>query len=138
MFESIKHWFQSVETDNRLFNHADDESVHLALASVLHHIINIEHHESRRERREFRDILKSEFGVSDAQADYLHEAVESANSDFEQDLTTINEHLKSNPVMRMHFMEKLIKLISIDGVLDDEMDDFYRALHVIFPDIRVN
>ena len=34
----------------------------------------------------------------------------------------------------MHFMEKLI---SIDGVIEDELDDFYEALHVIFPVIKV-
>lgn len=138
MFESIKHWFQSVNNDNHLFNHAEDESVHLALASVLHHTINANHHESRKEIAEFKELLKSEFDLSDEQADYLHQAVESANSDFEKDLQTINEHFKSNPMIKKQFMEKLIHLISIDGVLEDEMNDFYQALHVIFPEIKVD
>ena len=135
MFDSVKNWFESVGGDRHLFNHADDESVHLALASVLYHIINAGHHETRKEQREFRELLKDEFSLSDDQANYLHEAAESANSDFEHDLRTINEHLKQKPMVKLIFMQKLIQLISIDGLLDDELSDFYRVLHVIFPEI---
>jgi uncharacterized tellurite resistance protein B-like protein len=136
MFESVKHWFKSIDDKNHLFDHADDESVHLALASVLYHIINAGHHESRKEVREFRQLLKEELRLNDEQANYLHTAVESANGNFEDDLKTINEHLKQKPMVKLIFMQKLIQLISINGVLDDELSDFYRALHVIFPEIR--
>ena len=137
MFDSIKHWFQSANNQTHLFDHGDDESIHLALASVLYHIINKSHRESDREVANFRDILMSEFNLSEEQADYLHQAAESATSDFEQDLEIIKQHLVDNPMIKKQFMEKLIYLISIDGVLDDELDDFYKALHVIFPEIKV-
>ena len=137
MFESIKHWFEATAQNSQLFEHGDDEALHLALASVLHHTINANHHESRKEVANFKEILESEFGLSEEQADYLHKAVESANSNFEEDLKVINEHLKDNPMVKKQFMEKLIHLISIDGVLEDEMSDFYKALHVIFPEIKV-
>lgn len=138
MFESIKHWFQATEQDSHLFDHGEDEALHLALASVLHHTINASHHESRKEVSSFKEILKTEFDLNEEKADYLHKAVESANSDFNEDLKTINEHFKDNPMVKKQFMEKLIHLISIDGVLDDEMNDFYQALHVIFPEIKVD
>ncbi|MFT7531901.1 MAG: putative tellurite resistance protein B-like protein [Gammaproteobacteria bacterium] len=136
MFESVKHWFESTDGGSHLFDHADDESVHLALASVLYHIINAGHHETHKETRESRALLKKEFDLNDEQADYLHTAVQSANSDFEADLKTINEHLKEKPMVKLIFMQKLIQLVSIDGILDDELSDFYRAFHVIFPEIR--
>ncbi len=135
MFESIKHWFESVQADNHLFKHGDDEKIHLALASVLHHIINASHRESPKEVREFKELLKTEFELNDEQVQYLHQSVESANRDFSDDLKTINEHLKDTPVIKKQFMEKLIHLISVDGVIDSEMDDFYQALKVIFPEI---
>ena len=138
MFESIKHWFESLGKDSSLFDHADDESVHLALASVLYHVIQVDHQESRRERNAFRKVLKQEFGLNDEQVEYLHTAVESANSNFEEDLQTINSHLKDKPLVKMAFMEKLIRLISVDGVMDDELDDFYQALHVVFPEIKTS
>ncbi len=137
MFESIKHWFESTKNDSHLFDHGDQEAVHLALASVLHHTINANHHESKKELADFKHILKQEFDLSDEQVEYLHKTVESANSDFNQDLKTINQHLIDNPMVKKQFMEKLIHLISIDGVLDDELNDFYKALHVIFPEIKV-
>ena len=136
MFESIKHWFESLDKSSSLFDHADDESIHLALASVLYHVIQADHQESRRERNAFRKILKKEFALNDDQAEYLHTAVESANSNFEEDLQTINTYLKDKPLVKMAFMEKLIRLISVDGVMDDELDDFYQALHVVFPEIK--
>ena len=136
MFESIRHWFESLGKRESLFDHADDESVHLALASVLYHVIQADHQESRRERNAFHKVLKQEFSLNDDQVDYLHTAVESANSNFEEDLQTINEHLKDKPLVKMAFMEKLIRLISVDGVLDDELDDFYRVLHVVFPEVK--
>ena len=123
-----------------MFDHTDDESVHLALASVLYHIINAGHHESRKEVREFRQLLKEELKLNDEQANYLHTAVESANSNFVDDLKIINEHLKQKPMVKLIFMQKLIQLISfcmnIDGILDDELSEFYDVLHVIFPEIR--
>ena len=136
MFESIKHWLESLDNKNSLFDHSDDESIHLALASVLYHVIQVDHRESRKELSEFSKVLRQEFALSDEQINYLHTAVESANSNFEEDLRTINEYLKDKPMVKMSFMQKLIKLISIDGVLDDELDDFNQALHVIFPEIK--
>ena len=136
MFESIKHWFESLDKTSSQFDHADDESIHLALASVLYHVIQADHQESRRERNAFRKILKQEFALDDDQAEYLHTAVESASSNFEEDLQTINTYLKDKPLVKMAFMEKLIRLISIDGLMDDELDDFYQALHVVFPEIK--
>lgn len=138
MFESIKHWFQSTSSESHMFDHGEEEALHLALASVLHHTINASHHESRKEVANFKSILMDEFNLSEPQAEYLHQAVETANSDFDQDLKIINEHFKNNPMVKKQFMEKLIHLISIDGVLEDEMDDFYQALHVIFPEIKID
>ena len=136
MFESLKHWLDSLDNQSSLFDNSDDESLHLALASVLYHVIQVDHRESQREASEFRKLLRGEFSLSDEQINYLHTAVESATSNFEEDLRTINEHLNDNPMVKMSFMQKLIKLISIDGVLDDELDDFYRILHVTFPEIE--
>ena len=136
MFESIKHWLESLEKDSALFDHAEDESIHLALASVLYHVIQADHKESDRELKEFKKVLKQEFSLSREQIDYLHTTVESASSEFEKDLQTINTYLKDKPMVKMSFMKKLIKLISVDGVMDDELDDFYQALHVIFPEIK--
>ena len=137
MFESIKHWFQSTHTKSSHFEHGENEAVHLALASVLYHIINADHDESRREISKFKDILMSEFDLSEEQAEYLHTSVASATSNFDKDLEVINQHLIDNPMVKKQFMEKLIHLVSIDGVLDDELDDFYKALNVIFPEIKV-
>lgn len=137
MFESIKHWFQSTHAKSLHFEHGEKEAVHLALASVLYHIINTDHQESRKEVEKFKDILMSEFELSEEQADYLHNSVTSATSDFDKDLAVINQHLIDKPMVKKQFMEKLMHLISIDGVLDDEMDDFYKALNVIFPEIKI-
>lgn len=138
MFESIKQWFESLDTGSSLFDHTDDESIHLAVASVLHHIVRTDQQESRREKSAFRRILKEEFKLSDDQTDYLYSATESANSDFQQDLETINFYIKDKPVIKKAFMEKLIRLISIDGVKDQELEEFYKALHTIFPEIKTH
>ena len=137
MFESIKHWFQSAHAKSHHFEHSEKEAVHLALASVLYHIINADHQESRKEVAIFKDILMSEFNLSEEQVDYLHTSAASATSDFDKDLEVINQHLIDNPMVKKQFMEKLIHLVSIDGVLDDELDDFYKALNVIFPEIKI-
>lgn len=46
-------------------------------------------HQSIREDREFKEILKTEFNLSEQQAKYLHATVENANCNFENHLQTI-------------------------------------------------
>jgi uncharacterized tellurite resistance protein B-like protein len=137
MFDSIKHWFESLEQNSHLFNHPEEAAIHAALASVLVHIINCDHQESGREFDYFSSILKQEFELNDEQIRHLHDSAQAAKSDLSSDLQTINHYLKDSPVIRMRFMEKLNRLIAVDGVLDPEMDTFYDALQVIFPDIEV-
>jgi len=137
MFESLKHWFDSLGKESKLFNHPDDEAIHIALASLLHHIISADNLESNREKQKFVSILKEEFDLNDAQIEHLYEHTKTTSTDLRSDLQTINEYLKSNPKIRMHFMEKINQLIDIDKVKESELDMFYETMHVVFPDIKV-
>jgi hypothetical protein len=40
MFESLTHWFDSLENESKLFNNPEEEALNSALASVLYHNIN--------------------------------------------------------------------------------------------------
>ena len=136
MFESLKHWFESLEKESKLFNHPDDEAIHIALASLLHHIISADNLESDREKHKFASILKEQFDLNDDQINHLYEHTKTTSTDLKSDLQTINEHLKENPKLRMHFMEKINQLIDIDEVKESELDMFYETMHVIFPEIK--
>jgi len=139
MFEPIKQWFDTLEQPNHLFNRPEDEAIHVALASVLFHIVNTNHHqESSREYQYFSQILEEEFNLSDVQIKRLHKAAESSNRDLSKDLETINCYLKDNPNVRMQFMDKLIRLIDVDGIEDNRMMTFNRVLGVVFPNININ
>ena len=135
MFESLKHWLDSLDKQSKLFENPDDEVLHSALASVLYHIISEDGRIGRQEKQEFKAILKQEFNLDEAQSDHLFLAAESSNSDLLADLHTINRFLKDSPKIRMNFMEKIIHLVSLDGVKDRELDIFYEALHEVFPKI---
>ena len=137
MFESLKHWFDSLEKESKLFNHPEDEAIHIALASLLHHIISADNLESEKEKHKFSSILKEEFDLNDDQINHLYEHTKATSNDLKSDLQTIDEHLKSNPALRMRFMEKLNQLIDIDKVKESELDMFYETMHVIFPDIKI-
>jgi hypothetical protein len=52
------------------------------------------------------------------------------------DLQTVNQYLKSNPTLRMNFMDKLNQLVKVDGVKDAEIDIFNEALRLVFPEIK--
>ncbi len=135
MFESLKTWLDSLEKESKLFNHADEESIHIALASLLYHIINSDNLPSEREKHKFSQILREEFGLADSQVSSLYHSVKNLKTDIHTDLKTIEEHLKDKPYLRMIFMQKLIQLISIDGVTSKEMDIFYDAMKVVFPEL---
>lgn len=137
MFESLKHWLESLDNESKLFNHQDDEAVHIALASLLHHIISADNLESAKEKHKFSTILKEEFNLNDEQIDHLYEHTKATSSDLKSDLQTINQHLKDKPALRMHFMEKINQLIDIDRVKESELEIFYETLHVVFPEIKV-
>ena len=64
MFDSLKHWFDTLKTESKLFEHADDEGLHAALASVLYHVIAADNHVDSREKHEFDRILKQEFDAT--------------------------------------------------------------------------
>lgn len=136
MFESLKHWFDSLEKQSKLFDNAEDEGLHSALASVLYHIISIDDHIASREKSEFTTILKQEFNLNDEQVDNLYLAAKSSASELHSDLQMVSDYLKQNPAVRMTFMKKLIYLVNIDGVKDRELDIFYETLYLVFPELK--
>ena len=134
MFESLKHWFETLKEGSHLFEHADDEALHAALASLLYQVIAADRHVGAREKREFGRILKQEFDLDAAQIDHLFESARVATGHPEEDLHIIAAHLKDKPAVRMIFMRKLMQLIDADGVQREEMVLFYSALHELFPE----
>jgi len=136
MFESLKHWFDSLEKESKLFNDSEEESLHSALAAVLFHIISADKQVVSREKHRFASILKQEFDLDDEQISHLYQAAESSTSDLLTDLQIVNHYLKQNPVVRMSFMNKLNLLVDIDGVQESELEIFYETLHQVFPEIK--
>jgi len=128
--------FKSLQEKSKLFDHPEDEAIHIALASVLYHIISADNAESYKELEKFSLILEQEFDLDEKQIEHLHQLVKTSNNDMSTDLETINHYLKDNPMIRMKFMDKLNQLVGIDGSLDVEIDVFNEVLHVIFPDIK--
>lgn len=135
MFESLKHWLETLDEESQLFEHPDSEVIHIALASILYHIISSDNVESNSEKQEFKLILANEFQLSDQQIMALYGYVKTLKSDLKSDLLTVNDYLKDNPNLRMMLMRKLNQLIAVDGVSNEELDIFYEAMKVIFPDI---
>ncbi len=135
MFESLKHWLETLDEESQLFEHPDSEVIHIALASILYHIISSDNVESSSEKQEFKLILANEFQLSDQQIMALYGYVKTLKSDLKSDLLTVNDYLKDNPNLRMMLMRKLNQLIAVDGVSNEELDIFYEAMKVIFPDI---
>ncbi len=138
MFESLKKWFESVEEESHLFNHPEQETIHVALASVLYHIINSDHTESQHEKRKFSSILSDEFELNEKQVSELYRYVKTLKSDLKTDLETVNHYLKDNPHMRMTLMAMLNQLIAIDGIKTDELKIFHDAMKIIFPEIEAD
>jgi len=135
MFDSLKHWFDTLKDESRLFTHAEEEVLHAALASLLYHVISADKHVGAREKREFGRIMKQEFDLDAAQIDHLYEAARSSAGHPQSDLHTIAAHLKHNPSVRMRFMQKLLQLIDMDGTQSGELKLFYEALREIFPEV---
>jgi uncharacterized tellurite resistance protein B-like protein len=135
MFESLKHWLETLDEDSQLFEHPDSEVIHIALASILYHIISSDNVENESEKQEFKLIMANEFQLSDQQIRALYGYVKTLKSDLKSDLLTVNDYLKDNPNLRMMLMKKLNQLIAVDGVSNEELDIFYEAMEVFFPDI---
>ena len=136
MFESLRHWIESINDESKLFQHAEDEALHSALAALLYHFISLEKRHGGREKHEFDRMMKQEFDLSQEQVDHLYEAAKSATGDLHDDLLTIESHLKDNPAVRMSFMQKLLQLINIHGAHSQELDLFYETLHEVFPNLK--
>ncbi len=136
MFDSIKHWFESLTEESKLFDHRDDEILHSALASVLYHVINADDRVDAKEKHEFDRILKQEFDLTQDQVDHLFAAAKGSTADLHGDLHTINFYLKHNPSIRMHFMQKLLQLVDVHGAHEGELAVFFEALHEVFPEVK--
>jgi len=136
MFESLTHWFDSLEEKSKLFEHRDDEILHSALASVLYHVISSDQTVDRREKHEFDRILKQEFDLDDEQVNHLYLAAKGSTGDVHGDLHTINFYLKRNPAVRMTFMRKLLQLVDVHGVHGEKLALFCEALHEVFPEVK--
>lgn len=136
MFESLRHWLESIEDDSRLFRDAEDEALHSALASLLYHYIALDEHHSGKEKREFDRLMKQQLGLDQEQVDHLYQAAKVATSDLHDDLRTIASHLKDAPTARMRFMQQLLQLIDIHGAHSAELNLFYETLHEVFPELK--
>ena len=136
MFDSLRHWFDSLEESSKLFDHAESEALHSALASVLYHTVSVNKQVTEREKQMFAAMLRQECGLNDEQIQHLYETARQSTRDWREDLHTINHFLKNRPLVRMNFMQKLMRIIDIDGVQDGELAVFYETLQEIFPDIR--
>jgi len=136
MFESLRHWIESINDESKLFRDVEDEVLHSALASLLYHFISLDEHHSAREKHEFDRLMKQEFGLGQEQIDHLYQTAKVASGDLHDDFQTINSHLKDNPVARAHFMQKLLQLIDIHGVHSEELNLFYETLHEVFPELK--
>ena len=136
MFESLKHWFGSLEAESKLFDDPDDEALHSAVASLLYHFIALDDHHSGREKHQFDLLMKQEFDLEKPQIDHLYQAAKSATGDPAEDLHTINAHLRDNPSIKMRFMQRLLQLINLHGAHTAELELFHKTLHEVFPDVR--
>jgi len=136
MFESIRHWIESINEESRLFRNADDEMLHTALASLLYHFIARDERHDEREKQEFSRLMKDEFGLNEEQVEHLYQAAKSATGELRGDLLIIKSHLKGNPGIRMQFMQRLLQLINIHGAHSAELELFYETLHEIFPEVK--
>jgi len=135
MFDSLKKWIDSLEDKSHLFKHAEDEAIHVALASLLYHLISADEIASDKEKHLFTQIMENEFNLSHEQIASLYRYVKTLQSDLKTDLETVNQYLKDNPNLRMVLMRKLNQLIAADGVKTNELTLFYDAMQVIFPEI---
>ncbi len=136
MFESLKSWFDSIQDESQLFNHPDEEAIHVALASVLYHIISADNLESENEKHKFSTIMNKEFSLTNVQISNLYSYVKALKSDLKADLLTVNEYLKDNPNQHMILMGKLNQLIALNGVKSNELEIFYEAMKVFFPQLE--
>lgn len=136
MFDSIKHWFDSLEQQGHLFDHPGEHGLQAALASVLYHVISADQHPDARQKREFARILKQELQLGDAEVEQLYAAARASSGDLHADLHTVNFYLKRKPLVRLEFMRRLMQLIDVEGTYPQELDIFFEALHEIFPEVK--
>lgn len=136
MFDSIKHWFDTLEQQGRLFEHPEDHGLQAALASVLYHVISADQHLDARKKHEFERVLKQELQLDDDRAEHLYLAARDSSGDLHADLHTVNFYLKRNPMVRLEFMRKLLQLIDVEGTDPRELEIFYQALHEVFPEVK--
>ena len=134
MFDSLRHWFDTLKNGSHLFEHADDEALHAALASLLYQVMSADRHVGAREKREFSRIMQQEFDLDANQIDHLFEAARVASGHPQEDLHIIAAHLENRPAARMIFMRKLLQMIDAEGVKREELVLFYEALHELFPE----
>jgi uncharacterized tellurite resistance protein B-like protein len=136
MFDSIKHWFESLEQRGRMFEHPENEALHVALASVFFHAVDAGEHPDARKKREFGRLLKQELGVDDDEVERLYRVARDATGSLRDDLHTVNHYLNQNQMVRLEFMRKLMQLIDVEGVEPQEMEIFFEALHEFFPEVK--
>jgi uncharacterized tellurite resistance protein B-like protein len=133
MFESLKAWLHADPPHS--FKDTKDAKLHVALASLLFHLMDADHRRTAKEKQLFTKILCDEFDLTELQTDQLYERAKTLKSDLSTDLETVTHFLKESPSTRMVFMEKLNHLGTLDGVNSAELSLFYEAMSTIFPDI---
>lgn len=136
MFETIKHWLEDSHNHSKLFDHEDEELLHVALASLLYRMMTADDNETFQEKHEFARILKHEFDLTNSQIEALHTRVKSISCPLDHDLETIAEYLKNKPMVKLNFMDMLNRMMSIDGFDPRAMDIFNCAQRVLFPEFK--
>jgi uncharacterized tellurite resistance protein B-like protein len=132
MPNSIQTWYNSLNDENTLFKVEDPVAFKEATAAILCNIINLKHVQKKDELHEFCDLFKSEFHLSDEDAQKIFDNSADIQSNIEKYTAIIKEQLDGDEYKMMAFMKMLNRFIIIDKCKEEDYCVFEKVKEQLF------
>ena len=109
-----------------------EKKIQKSVATLLAHIIKIDHRNIEKEKPLFCKLMEMDFGCSPEEAEtYLKETLQE-EYDLDEHIAIINEALCDDKLSKMHILEQLNHIIYSDTITPNDYEEFERIKKALF------
>jgi uncharacterized tellurite resistance protein B-like protein len=112
-----------------------EKKIKKSVATLLAHIIKIDHRDIEKEAPLFCELLHTDFGCNEEEAKAFLTEIMQTDYNLDEHLDTINEALKNDQVSKMHIMEQLNHIIYSDTIQPQDYEEFEKIKQKLFSEI---
>ena len=110
-----------------------EKKIKKSVATLLAHIIKMDHRDIKKEAPLFCRLMKADFDCDTKEAEAFLEQTLKEDYNLDEHLVIINDTLGNDKVNKMHILEQLNHIIYSDTISNVDYDEFEKVKQALLP-----